>query len=112
MEVKHSKLPWALNKKEIPPIIYADPRDGSGEPCIAILDGDAAAFAFPDVATCEANAAFIVRACNAHDDLVTALQLFVEYDSKGHDDGVEMMLLYADAINAAKAALAKAGVTA
>ena len=46
----------------------------------------------------EANAAFIVRACNSHDELVAALRALLR-DGE-HDD---------DAINAAHAALAKAG---
>jgi hypothetical protein len=67
-----------------------------------------------DQVTAEANAAFIVRACNAHDDLVKALQLFVKYDETGDedgdDDGIAMMMNYADAIKATRTALAKLGL--
>jgi hypothetical protein len=51
----------------------------------------------------EANAAFIVRACNAHDDLVAALSAFV--NDPPHPLGVEWWEL----IDKARAELAKAG---
>lgn len=49
----------------------------------------------------KANAAFIVRACNAHDDLVKALEYF--YDAARHDKNVDPF-----AFKLAYAALAKA----
>lgn len=78
MTTAHTATPWALNRDEVPPLIYANHNDENGQKCIALFDGHAA---FPDVQTCEANAEFIVRACNAYDkdqetiaDLVKALQ--------------------------------------
>lgn len=51
-----------------------------------------------------ANATLIAAA----PDLFEAVRLFVEYDAGDEDDGVAMMLAYAKARDAAKAALAKA----
>jgi len=50
-------------------------------------------------ATSEENAAFIVRACNAHDELVAALRNIAEY---AEHDGTQVAAM-------ASAALAKAG---
>jgi hypothetical protein len=67
-----------------------------------------------DFAKERAVAEFIERSCNAHNDLVKALQLFVKYDETGDedgdDDGIAMMMNYADAIKATRTALAKLGL--
>lgn len=52
----------------------------------------------------EANARLIAAA----PDMAEALRLFIHYDEATDDDGVQLMLNYADALSAAKAALAKA----
>lgn len=48
------------------------------------------------------------RACNSHYDLLEALELWIKYDSSEDSNGTEMMLNYADALEATKAAIARA----
>lgn len=50
------------------------------------------------------------RLISAAPDMAEALALLVQYDETPNGDGVLMMMRYADAITAARAALAKAGV--
>jgi hypothetical protein len=104
----HTATPWALNRDEIPPIIYADHQGEDGQKCIALLDGSAA---FPNVDKCEANAEFIVRACNAYDkdqetiaDLVRVLQDILEQPKETMSDGKALTAI----VRIAKRALAKA----
>lgn len=52
----------------------------------------------------EAAAALIAEA----PELLEALRLFVKYDAGDHEDGARMMMDYADALAAAKSAIAKA----
>ena len=59
----------------------------------------------------EANAAFIVRACNAHDDLVKALKNLLDYAdgmhrAQAHEEGHDIDY---ETFPEARAALAKAG---
>jgi hypothetical protein len=54
-----------------------------------------------------ANRDFIIKACNAHDELVAAVKAFLAYDADDHSDGVGVMLNYNDALVKAKAAIAK-----
>lgn len=58
----------------------------------------------------KATAAFIVRACNAHDDLVEALELAVQYVGKGVAEGAYdgCIMPGEKALDAIEAALAKA----
>lgn len=51
---------------------------------------------------CEANAAFIILACNAHDELVTALREMIQYT-----DGLTLPRSLVDARRKARAVLAK-----
>jgi hypothetical protein len=57
----------------------------------------------------EANAAFIVRAVNAHDDLVTALKSILRLQDE--NDGADFETVFLLAEDIARAALAKAGAT-
>jgi hypothetical protein len=93
----HTPTPWYT---ELDRSIRAD--DGDGH--VALLAGSDF-----NVATEEANAAFIVRACNAHDALVAALRELIDdadnsgvtahFKGRGFDESIEK----------ARAALAKAG---
>jgi hypothetical protein len=56
-----------------------------------------------------ANAAFIVRACNAHDDLVKALQSALPYMKYPRTASDALVRAHDAAIEAARDALAKAG---
>ena len=89
----HTPTPWRFKE-------YGDVLEVQG-----IHDGvwaTIAAFRFADLGLWQrANAALIVRAVNAHDKLLSALKGLLETD---HTD----TLLMADAIDAAKAAIAKA----
>lgn len=93
MSKEISPLPWENGTGHI--------TDASGDgivQCFRALRGDK-----------EANAAFIVKACNSHDQLVEAVKAFVKYDAGDHNDGVTMMLDYEDARTKCIAALAAAG---
>jgi hypothetical protein len=48
----------------------------------------------------------------AYSDLLAAVAAFIKYDNDDQSDGAAAMLNYADAIEKARAAFAKAGVTA
>ena len=74
----HTPTPWhltdAYTDKPFEPLIASARGDG--------ISSDIIAGASPD------NAAFIVRACNAHDDLVAALEEIVslaEWERKDHE---------------------------
>ena len=83
-ETKHTPLPWVLalansNQSETS-VYYRPPYGGGGYIEVAKL------YEARDNGGCnvppqeaKANTAFIVRACNAHDDLVAALEPFGEY---------------------------------
>lgn len=64
METKHSPLPWTTTEHELAIVI----RDARGE-VLASING----FLQED----PANAEYIVRACNAHEALVGALEFIV-----------------------------------
>lgn len=102
----HTPTPWFLNDSDIPPSIYTiSQEDPSHQPCIAVLDADKPYF-FDGVAVQEANAEFIVRACNSHDALIAALTGLLECAELNQDDldGTTRML-----IENANAALTAAG---
>ena len=78
---KHTPGPWHVGEVE-----EIDPED-SQENGINIMSAEGYYIAgviggFSDGVQ-EANAAFIVRACNAHDELVAALRAYVENDDIG-----------------------------
>lgn len=69
-DTKHTQLPWKVSE------VSGWPSD------ICDADGELLATAYPMTIggedAGEANAAFIVRACNAHDQLVAALKLLCD----------------------------------
>lgn len=91
----HTPTPWVWDKSR--GVVYICLRSGKR---IAMMIG--AVLAEEDDAT------FIVSACNAHDDLITALKAMVAYDDTGPESHVDFMLTYDNAMKLARAALAKA----
>lgn len=79
METKHTKTPWKVTEDST--IIGSVTRNVIAECCgysDKASNGDYASI-IEKQGTREANAAFIVRAVNAHDDLVAALEAAVRY---------------------------------
>lgn len=106
---KHTSTPW-FAKRESWSTVYIEARIGGG-----ILQEVAACG--PTEAGSEqqdANAAFIVRACNSHEQLVAALRGLLAatdaYSTVHAPDGDDAarMVEYAEALNKARAALAAA----
>lgn len=93
MEAKHTATPWKIA--------------GASGTAVYGATGNMVAAIYGDDPQCRAdermiaNAAFIVRACNAHDDLVKALQGLIRAGHSLNASSHEW--------NAAHAALAKAG---
>jgi hypothetical protein len=77
MTTPHTPTPWYTNDYGL---IYGEPAEDQDEaPFVAdvIADRECAAFGImPD--TERANIAFIVRACNAHDEFIAALKLALQ----------------------------------
>jgi hypothetical protein len=90
--VGHTKLPWEAKGT----CVFA------GRSCIVICDTDNA-----PKARMEANARFIVQACNAHADLVEALADLLEVCEQDNPRAVA----WHSAIDEARTALAKARAT-
>lgn len=87
MEAKHTATPWHTKPSAVYETVYA------------LEDGELICFASMRQ-NAWANAAFIVRACNAHDDLVAALKGLIRAGHGLSPSSIEW--------NAAHAALAKA----
>jgi hypothetical protein len=114
MSAKHSPLPWKVDGDGVRAMVRAD--DATIVALRHRLPGDVN----------EANSAFIVRAVNAHDELVAALRPFASllrhFDGRasrpttgpihswasGDIDGGESEALTVEMLRAAAAALAKA----
>jgi hypothetical protein len=109
MSAAHASTPW-----------FAAAKKPGGQKAIVIADDSKSKTHMLVVAECpemskgngpqeEANAAFIVKACNAHDDLVAALKrMLLEFDfliEAGRIPDVRNDVIFV----AARAALAKAG---
>ena len=100
---QYTPTPWVYDELR-PASFYSDDVTGS---IIGTCDG----FRFAERPAAEqaANAAHIVKCVNAHDDLVAALSIFLGHDDRfkiavgGNPNAVEKMM------EAARAALAKAG---
>lgn len=76
--MKHTKLPWHVGMKP-GPMIYGT----KGEQIADMMEANGEADLFPYVGENQANAAFIVRACNSHYELIAALEeLTKSYHSK------------------------------
>lgn len=105
----HTPTPWLVSDFDYT-TVYAEIEDGDfhQEPGICSCDGEAIA-KIEDRDVRRANAAFIVRACNAYDELVAALReyddAFTEANFSVQSDRMRMR----KAIIQARAALAKAG---
>jgi len=109
MSAQHTPTPWKAVRENAHPTggallgVFVDRADGS---CIAETFSNCG----QSDAECRANAAFIVRACNAHDALVAALSDLEDiFDGQEDcDDGVPNDAMRAMTI--IRAALAKVGV--
>ena len=100
MNMKHTPGPWAIAAS-------SNPDNGTGWRDI-VSTGTVFSPSYVGEAL-DDDAAFIVRACNSHDDLLAALSDFREWHANNFDDfapDINAQLLCLD--NAAHAALAKA----
>lgn len=123
MSVRHSPTPWALDDEEDPSLWILDSNSASLCKFPAVpqedTDDDEEGISPRD----RADAAFIVQACNAHEDFVSAAKAAVAYDKAIMScannpakmatfctaEGDDLDSLYADWIEKSRAALAKAG---
>jgi hypothetical protein len=83
----------AVNSDRLHDICLAYPVSGAGNPILVAMtfsdDREGPGRILPSEA--QANAAFICRACNAHDALVAALEAVVEEEGKlGIDEGISI----------------------
>lgn len=94
-------LPWNLNPGDETKIMAVH---------LTIARADCGGLSGIRVNTAEANAAYIVHACNLYPELLEALEKWLAYDNLDEADFAQVgpMLLYAEAINATRAAIAKA----
>lgn len=77
METKNTPTPWGLHHGEKYSRVLMKP-DSCTDDFIAEVTSDMTGIEYEDDdANRKANAAFIVRACNAHDDVVAALSAIV-----------------------------------
>lgn len=96
MNAKHTAAPWEIDGNDI----FAN---GELIACAyGLVDKESRDVEYTDETY--ANAKLIAAA----PELLEACRLFEQYDSSDPESSVKMMLLYADAIAAAKAAIAKA----
>ena len=102
--IKHTPTPWAVQDLKTPPLITEE-----GAMIVTAMAATSRRVAllttrhYTPHDVCLANAEFIVRAANAHDDLIVALQLIdLAPLAYGKDAQHEMQRI-------ARAALAKAG---
>lgn len=98
-KAKHTPVPWSINHDIHAKSICRD------EPFtdIAVCFGSEGQRSTPSSDEGDSNAEFIVLACNAHEDVVKALEAFFEWYDKPSVDG-ELVL----ASELLRAALAKA----
>lgn len=74
MDAKHTATPWKWwTSNSHMRLTGADGKDGG------VISASIAADGIPVVNVTPDDAAFIVRACNAHDDLVTALGAVIDF---------------------------------
>lgn len=102
----HTPTPWVRDPRSgRTTMVYSDDATGS-----AIADC-APSMVHRSQAECEANAAFIVRACNAHDELVEALSALLSLHGTPHQDewlNPQAFKFAQDVTDKARAALSKA----
>lgn len=91
METKHTPTPWYLGMQ--PATIFASSVNGI-DPRICQTDGGAN----NTMKEAKANAAFIVRAVNSHDELVAAIQTVIDCHNEGdfYDRGRKVHHLIGD----------------
>lgn len=94
----HTPTPWYTGEGKAARIVYA-------QHGFAVADATIYHARIEPVMEAEENAAFIVRACNAHDDLVAALQAAVARVEIANAEGDPIMSAW---LPDARAALAKA----
>ena len=105
---QHTPTPWTVDEA-----LARDNRVISGPngevvvEVAATLDHDSTSDLLVDHER-DANAAFIVRACNAYDDLLAALREIVRLADANATDQHDMAVVRAYAVDAARAALRKA----
>jgi hypothetical protein len=110
MEAKHTATPWYVEKQTYKSSsFYIRGSDENGNQ-LAWAKGAVAHIPRSTVMPSKANAEFIVRACNAHDDLVKAIHAALSLNvlSEGRVNPGSRM---EEVRNMLSAALAKAGVT-
>jgi hypothetical protein len=111
MSVTHTPTPWALGDSPLCgngfcTIDAVDPTDGVGFIVCEVYGIDHGRIPCP---TSEANAAYIVKAVNAHDKLVEAARALIKYDATEYTDEEKWRLDYTDLLAKAKGALRAAG---
>jgi hypothetical protein len=98
--MKHAPTPWKIEAKKRP---YGSEGSYNIAFCGDISDG----IGYIGQIYNRANAAFIVRACNAHDDLLAACKALVEYRDRAGALGFQLEKAD-DYINQIRAAIAAA----
>ena len=80
-ETKHTETPWNYKAPGFP-TVFAEALNGWVVADCGVISS------ISDYSTCRANAEFIVRACNSHDELLEALEALVshvlEYERVNH----------------------------
>jgi hypothetical protein len=99
-QTAHTPTPWQYDEDALHVFVNGSGVEGDGAVICEVWPG----FGSGESKEREANAAFIVRACNAHDDLVAALRGLVNADVDRLSDQAYAILLCD-----ANCALAKAG---
>ena len=109
MKAQHTPGPWKINKEN--GLIYADREDDEIEvsPCICVFEdrGNASPVWVDREEEAQANAQFIVTACNSHYELLEALQRLQLEVIHFRDSGIGIPHLNT-ALEAAKSAIQKA----
>lgn len=76
-QTKHTPLPWMVDNRRSIVKVRSEKRE------VAVLSGRLDSEHGRE--TIQANAAFIARACNSHDELLEALENIVKYAEQGCD---------------------------
>ena len=109
MSTEHTKLPWIAGdetrgpKRRFVAAVYGNKTTHVADVFLETPDGEL------EIMAGRANAAFVVRACNAHDELMAACKALVEWvEAWNPDDGTSKANKATADISAARAAIAKA----
>lgn len=95
-EIKHTPVPWKTFI--VGSVVEVQPKNGKGKPIVGWNGFDESDV---PLETHKENARFIVRAVNAHDDLLAALQSFVRFHHSDTDATVVILCNEARAVIAA-----------